>query len=204
MARLIYSSPLLLELMLRVKYGRFYDLRLRRVAQEVPAGARVIDLCCGDCAIYLRYLHKKRVDYLGIEINPRMARLVQEKGVRVIAADVRRYDIPPCDVLLCLASLYQFSDEAVNVVRSAQQMAGKIVLLEPVENLACSRNPLIASMAARMTDFGEGPISFRFQEDVLIKTWRNFGFSTIKRVGPELLGVWKRSVADAESQAVID
>ena len=194
MGSLIYSSPPLLGLMLRIKYGRFYHLRLKKVAQEVPEGSRVIDLCCGDCAIYFRHLRKKRVEYLGIEINPRMARIMREKGVRVISSDVRSYDIPPCDVLLCLASLYQFSNEAANVIGSAQQMARKIILLEPVENLACSGNPLVASIAARMTDFGEGPVSFRFQEDELIKMWCNVGFSTIERVGPELMGIWNRSV----------
>lgn len=192
MASLIYSSPLLLGLLLRIKYGRYYHYRLKRVAQEVPEGARVVDLCCGDCAVYLQYLHKKGVDYLGIDINSRMARLVNEKGARVIVADVRTYNIPPCDVLLCLGSLYQFSNELTHMFQSAQQVADKIVLLEPVENMACSKNALIANLAARMTDFGEGPVSFRFQEDALVKMWGRCGFSTIERVGPELLGIWNR------------
>lgn len=193
MASLIYSSPPLLELALRIKYRRFYHIRLARVAQEVDEGAKVVDLCSGDSAIYLRYLWKKRVDYLGIEINPRMARLVRQKGVKIITTDARTYTVPPCDVLLCLASLYQFSKETLDLIRSAQQAANKIVLLEPIENLAGSRYPLLASLAAKITDFGEGPISFRFQEDELIEMWRHLGFSTIARVGPELLGVWNRS-----------
>ena len=193
MANLIYSSPLLMELMLRLKYGRFYDLRLNRVTQEVPEGAKVIDLCCGDCAIYFRNLYRKGIDYLGIEINPRMARQVNKKGAKVIVADVRTYEIPPCDVLLCLSSLYQFSDQSANLIQLAQQVANKIVVLEPVENFASSRNPFISSLAARMTDFGEGPVSFRFEEDELVKMLRDFGFSTVERVGPELLGIWNRS-----------
>ena len=192
MASLIYSSPRLLELALRIKYGRFYHVRLKRVAKEVHEGARVVDLCCGDSAIYLRYLRKKRVDYLGIEINPRMARLVGQRGVKIVAADVRTYDLPPCDVLLCLGSLYQFSSQSNKLIQSAQQVAGKIVLLEPVENLACSGYPLIADMAARMTDFGDGRVLFRYQEDALFGMWRHLGFNTIERVGPELLGVWSR------------
>ncbi len=132
MVSLIYSSSLLLGLVLRIKYGRFYQLRLKRVAQEVPEGARVVDLCCGDCAVYLQYLHKKGVDYLGVEINSRMARLIKEKGARVMVADVRTCDIPPCDVLLCLSSLYQFSNEFTHMFQSAQQVTNKILLLEPV------------------------------------------------------------------------
>jgi len=193
MANLIYSSPLLMELMLRLKYGRFYDLRLKRVTQEVPDGAKVIDLCCGDCAIYFRDLYRKEIDYLGIEINPRMARQVNKKGAKVIVADVRTYEIPPCDVLLCLGSLYQFSDQLAELIQLAQQVANKIVVLEPVENFANSRNPFISGLAARMTDFGEGPVSFRFEEDGLVKMLRDFGFSTTERVGPELLGIWNRS-----------
>jgi len=193
MPYLIYSSPLLLELMLRLTYGRFYDLRLNRVTQEVPEGAKVIDLCCGDCAIYFRDLNKKGIDYLGIDINPRMARQVNKKGAKIIVADVRTYEIPPCDVLLCLGSLYQLSNQSANLIQMAQQVANKIIVLEPVENFASSRNPLISNIAARMTDFGEGPVSFRFEEDELVKMFRDFRFSTVDRVGPELLGIWHRS-----------
>lgn len=192
MASLIYSSPLLLGLLLRIKYGRYYDFRLRRVALEIPEGARVVDLCCGDCAVYLQYLHKKGVDYLGIDINWRIARLIKEKGARVMVADVRTCDIPPCDVLLCLGSLYRFSNEYNHMFQSAQQVANKIVLLGLVENLASSKNALIASVAAWMTDSGEGPVSFHFQEDALVKMWGRCGFSTVEMVGAELLGIWNR------------
>jgi len=205
MANLIYSSPLLLEFMLRLKYGRFYGLRLKRVIQEIPVGAKVIDLCCGDCAIYFRDLYRKGIDYLGIDINQRMARQVNEKGAKVIVADVRTYEIPPCDVLLCLGSLYQFSDTSARVIQLAQQVANKIVLLEPVKNFASSKNPLISSIAARMTDFGEGPVSFRFEEDYLAKMLSNFGFRTFERVGPELLGVWNRlQTGNGKQQIVMD
>ena len=96
-------------------------------------------------------------------------------------------------MLLCLGSLYQFSDQLAKLIQLAQQTAKKIVVLEPVENFANSRNPFISSLAARMTDFGEGPVSFRFEEDELVKMLRDFGFSTVERVGPELLGIWHRS-----------
>ncbi len=54
-----------------------------------------------------------------------------------------------------------------------------------------------------MTDFGEGPVSFRFQEDTLVKMWGRCGFSTVERVGPELLGIWNRPVASGETRTVI-
>ncbi len=189
---MLYSSPLLWELMLRLKYGRFYDLRFNRVSQEVPEGAKVIDLCCGNCTIYFRDLYRKGIDYLGIEINARMVRKVNKKGAKVIVADARTYEIPACDVLLCLGSLYQFADKSAGLIQMAQEVANKIVVLEPVENFASSTNSFISSLAARMTDFGEGPVSFRFEEDELVKIFRDFGFSTIERVGPELLGIWNR------------
>ena len=193
MASLLYSSPLLLGLALRIKYGRFYRIRLERVSKEVLDGSKVVDLCCGDCAIYLRCLRRKRVDYLGVDVNRRMVRLMKRRGIQVLHADVRSYNFPPCDVLLCLASLYQFSDQAAHLIQSAQDIADKVVLLEPVENLACSKYPWAASLAAKITDFGEGPVSFRFEEEELTDMWRHLGFTTIERIGPELLGIWSRS-----------
>jgi len=65
MASAIYSSPLLCRWAMKMRFRDYYTSRLQKVAAEIPYGSKVIDLCCGDCAIYrrfLRYREKELVD----------------------------------------------------------------------------------------------------------------------------------------------
>lgn len=192
----IYSHPFLLETALRLKYRSFYHLRLEKVAAEIHAGARVVDLCCGACVVYRQYLSKKNVDYLGVDINPRMVCKMQRKHLNVRVADVRAFEIPRCDVLLCLASLYQFFGDSFRILKAAQRVTDKIVILEPTRNLASSRRAFMARIGARMSDFGEGPVRFRFDEPKLVRMWKALGFQRIERVGIELMAVWTRNQAN--------
>jgi hypothetical protein len=63
------------------------------------------------------------------------------------------------------ASLYQFLPDAAPIVRRMLRAAReRVVISEPVRNLATSRNPLLAALARRQTDPGLGERPRRFTE----------------------------------------
>lgn len=191
MASPIYSHPWLLELALRAKYGRYYLPRLERVAREIGNGDRVVDLCCGDAAIYRRLLRHRQVCYQGIEFNRSMVQALERRDINVLWGDVRRVAIPRCDVVLCLASLYQFPQHAAGIIRAATAAAPRVVILEPVENMASAGNPLLVAVGRYITDFGEGPVTFRYSEEELRRQWQELRVAKMERLGPELLGIWR-------------
>ena len=57
----IYRSAALYELTMLALYRRHRSERLRAVAQLIPAGARVVEACCGPGLLYRRHLRTKDV-----------------------------------------------------------------------------------------------------------------------------------------------
>ncbi len=49
---LIYRSATGYELVMRALYGRHYADRMQAVAEQVPPGASVLELCCGPGTLY--------------------------------------------------------------------------------------------------------------------------------------------------------
>ena len=60
-ATVVYKSPLLYEAVMLALYGRHYFARYRAIADLIPAGSSVLDLCCGPAILYSRYLRNKNV-----------------------------------------------------------------------------------------------------------------------------------------------
>ena len=56
---LIYRSPAIYELVMLALYRGEYRARLRVVAEHVPAGASVLELCPGPGALYQRHLRQR-------------------------------------------------------------------------------------------------------------------------------------------------
>jgi ubiquinone/menaquinone biosynthesis C-methylase UbiE len=78
---LIYRSASLYELAMLLLYGRHYTSRYRAIAELVPVGSSVLDLCCGPALLYHRYLRTKDVQYTGLDINANfIARLLRRTG----------------------------------------------------------------------------------------------------------------------------
>ena len=55
---------------MRALYGRHHAGRLRAVAEQVPAGASVLELCCGPGSLYLGPLRARVSGYIGLDVNP--------------------------------------------------------------------------------------------------------------------------------------
>jgi SAM-dependent methyltransferase len=147
-------------------YGRHYGARYRAVAGLVPDGSSVLDVCCGPGVLFDRYLRARSVDYTGVDVNPRFVERVNRRGGRGLLLDLLEdRPLPGADTVVMQASLYQFLPDAAPVVRRMLLAAReRVVIAEPIRNLANSRNPLLAAVARRQTDPGLGARPRRFTE----------------------------------------
>ena len=168
-AALIYRSAVAYELAMLGLYGRHYRARSRAVADLIPPGASVLDLCCGPGTLYRRHLRAAGVSYTGLDLNPRFIARVRRLGAEGFVRDLRRIDeLPRADCVVIQASLYHFlPDPAPLLSRMERAARHRVIVAEPIRNLAGSRNPLLAALARRQTDPGAGGWPLRFDEATL-------------------------------------
>jgi SAM-dependent methyltransferase len=167
---LVYRSALGYELLMRVLYGRHYAARMRAVAEQVPDGASVLELCCGPGTLYRRYLRARAGSYIGVDVNERFVAALRQGGV-----DARRMDLahpaeplPGADVAIMQASLYHFLPAAEDVLdRMLAAARDRVIVSEPVRNLATSGLPGVALLGRRGADPGVGGHAERFTEATL-------------------------------------
>ena len=166
---LVYRSAWLYEFFIMGLYGRHYAARYRAIADLIPGGCRVLDLCCGPGVLFDRHLRHRHVDYMGLDINARFIDRLNRRGARARLWDLREdRPLPEADVVIMQASLYQFLPDPAPVLgRMLRAARRRVILAEPIRNLADSRNPLLAAVARRQTDPGDGAQPLRFTEATL-------------------------------------
>ena len=165
----IYKSATLYELAMIGLYGRHYPSRYRAIAELIPPGSSVIDLCCGPAVLYKRYLRRKSVDYTGLDINEAFVKGLLRRGVRAQVWDVREETpLPQADYAIMQASLYHFLPDPLPVLeRMLEAAREQVIIAEPVRNLAAAKLPLLPSLARLLTDPGVGSQPHRFNEQKL-------------------------------------
>jgi SAM-dependent methyltransferase len=165
-ASLVYRSAGVYELVMLGLYGRHYPARQRAVADLVPPGASVLDLCCGPGTLFDRHLRRKGVVYTGLDVNPRFVARVVRHGGRGLVRDLHPGGpLPEADYVIMQASLYHFLPDPLPLLARMREAARWcVVVAEPVRNLADGRVPVLAALARRHTDAGRGPRPLRFSE----------------------------------------
>ncbi len=162
---LIYRSAWGYGLAMRVLYGRYYAARDAAVAAHVPEGAGVLELCCGPARMYLRELRGRTRSYVGLDLSEAFVERLRRRGVDARRADVATAELPPADVVIMQASLYHFlpaASAAALVERMRSAAADRVVISEPVRNLASSRSGAVARLAAGGAATAEGAQAQRF------------------------------------------
>ncbi|MFD6158428.1 class I SAM-dependent methyltransferase [Nocardia sp. NPDC060256] len=173
---LIYRNATLYELLIRALYGRYYTARYRAVEGLLPAGASVVDLCCGPATLYTRYLRQKSVDYTGLDRNDRfVAQLTKAGGQGQVWNLNSDAPLPEADYVLMQASLYHFLPEPAPVLDRMLTAARKqVIIAEPIRNISSSDNRLIAAIGQRFTNAGDGAQAHRFTEPTLDDFFRPY------------------------------
>jgi methyltransferase family protein len=178
---LVYRSALGYQLLMRVLYGRHYAHRLRAVAEHVPAGASVLELCPGPGALYARHLRQRAGTYTAIDMNPRFVARLRKLGARAVVLDLSAPAVlPEADVVIMQASLYHFLPDAGAIV---DRMVGaarlRAIVAEPIRNLASSAMPMLAAFSRRTTDPGGGGHQQRFDEASLDELMARYAALTV-------------------------
>lgn len=168
-ASLIYRNAALYELAMIALYGRHYPARYRAIADLIPFGSSVLDLCCGPAVLYRRYLRRKDVDYLGLDMSETFVNWLTRRGVRAQVRDVNSdAPLPPADCVIMQASLYHFLPDPFPMLERMREAAREqVIIAEPIRNLTCAKWPLLASLARRLTSPGGGGWTYRFTEKTL-------------------------------------
>lgn len=178
-AGLVYRNSWLYELVMIALYGRHYAARYRAVSDCVPDDSSVLDLCCGPGILFDRYLKHKNVDYNGLDINKGFIDRIQKHGGKAQTWDLRsETPLPTADVVIMQASLYQFLPDpgpALVLGRMLRAARRRVVIAEPIRNLADSSIPLLAALARRQTNPGHGDQAERFTEQSLDAFFQTLG-----------------------------
>jgi len=180
---LIYRNSSLYELAMVLLYGRHYGERYRAVADLIPEGSSVVDLCCGPAILYHRYLRSKSVQYTGLDINSGFIdRLVRGGGSGQVF-DLRSDEaLPTADILIMQASLYHFLPDATGVLeRMLAAAKTKVIIAEPIRNLATSNSRLLSLIARIFTNPGAGEHSLRFTEATLAQFFSKYASQVVAR-----------------------
>jgi SAM-dependent methyltransferase len=167
---LIYRSATGYELVMRALYGRHYADRMHAVAEQVPPGASVLELCCGPGTLYTRFLRERAGGYIGLDINQAFVARLRRQGVDARVMDLADpgVPLPGADVAIIHASLYHFLPDADSLVdRMLAAATATVVVAEPVRNLSSSRLPGVGVLGRRAADPGVGGHEQRFTEATL-------------------------------------
>ena len=198
---LIYRSASMYELAMLLLYGRHYASRYRAISELIPDGSSVLDLCCGPALLYHRYLRAKSVQYTGLDINTKFIEQLIRRGVSAQLWDLRSADaLPSADYVIMQASLYHFLPDASQVVDRMLQAARKrVIIAEPVRNLATSNSRLLSLLGRLFTNPGAGEHSLRFTEASLADFFSGYSSRVVESFtiagGREQVNVLKAQMA---------
>ena len=162
----IYRSATTYDAVMRLLYGRHANVRFAIVADLIPDGATVVELCCGPGHLWRDHLRDRRVAYTGLDVNPRFVEVARRAGVPAYVRNVADGDaLPAADVVVMQAALYHFlPDPAPLMERMLAAAHRRVILSEPIRNLASSRFAPVAALARRGADPGTGHAALRFDE----------------------------------------
>ncbi len=196
----IYSSQNVYQFVMRLLYGRNFRARYEALAEEISTGAQVVDLCAGDAYLYRHFLRKKGVTYLGLELSPQFVAAGKAQGVSMREFDVWNEKIPPAEIVIMQASLYQFLPNAEAVVQKMLVAARrKVIIAEPIRNLS-EENSWLGKISRALTKprtEDEAYSGQRFNEATLRKLFRSFAAFEREFLipgGREMIGVFRGSI----------
>jgi SAM-dependent methyltransferase len=167
---LVYRSAGGYELLMRILYGRHYGDRLAFVAEQVPDGASVLELCSGPGTLYRRHLRGRVGGYIALDVNDGFVKRLRREGVDARALDLATdaAPLPRADVVLMQASLYHFLPHPGRILeRMLAAARERVIVSEPIRNLASSRVPGLALIGRRAADPGVGGHANRLDEAAL-------------------------------------
>ena len=174
--QLIYKSPALYEIINWLLYGRHHRTRYRMIADLIPPGSSVVDLCCGPATLYHRFLRAKNVRYTGLDVSPSFVDALNKHGGHGILWDLRSdQPLPRADYVIIQGALYFFLPDPSPLIDRMLAAADKeVIIAEAIRNLSSSTIPGVSNLAKRLAGSAEGTDSVRFSEETLDQLFADY------------------------------
>lgn len=174
--QLIYRHASLYAAANWLLYGRHHHTRYRVIAELIPPGASVLELCCGPATLYHRFLRAKKVRYTGLDISPNFINDLNKRGGHGISRDLRSDQaLPPADFVIIQGALYFFlPDPSALIGRMLAAATRGIIIAESIRNLSTSSIPLLGKLANQLAGAVEGDHPTRFTEETLDKLLEDY------------------------------
>lgn len=194
---IIYKNIFLYQLFMRILYGRHFEDRYKAMAAQIPPGSSVMDICAGDAYLYTKYLKGKGNEYLAIDNSPFFIRSSQKRKIVCRQLNVLDDPLPKADVVVMMASLYQFIPQERAIIQKLLGSARKkVIITEPISNLSSSQNPFIRRLAHLLSIPFQASQQYegkRFERTTLEKLYRSF--NELQEIIPipgerELMGIF--------------
>jgi hypothetical protein len=182
-------------------YRQHFRSRYQAIADLIPVGGDVLELCCGPATLFRHYLRKKEVSYLGLDISDVFVSGLIRRQIPCKVWDLRTdQPLPAADYVVMQASLYHFLPDAYRMIDKMLAAARKrVIIAEPIRNLASARLPVVRYLARKLTDPGVGSQPRRFSEATLDELAERFPASCrrsfLSRGGREKILVFEKDWA---------
>jgi glycosyltransferase involved in cell wall biosynthesis len=147
---------------MRLLEGRQRDAIWAEVARRIPAGATVVDVCCGTARLYRDHLRGRVAGYLGLDFNGHFVMGARKRGVPARFFNLLADPVPEADYVVMCSSFYHFRRDAGAVLAKLRAAARQAVIIsEPVQNLS-ALGLGVGRLAARLTNPGVGEYAERY------------------------------------------
>jgi SAM-dependent methyltransferase len=158
----IYWNAPLYDRLVQLLFGPRHEQAYVDVAQQIPEGASVVDLCSGTGKMYRDHLRSRDCQYLGLDFNGHFVVRARRSGVPTRFFNVLSDTIPPADYVVMMSSLYHFrrgADELIERMKAAARRA--VIISEPVDNLS-HHDSFLGRLAPHLTNPGVGEYDHRY------------------------------------------
>lgn len=186
----LYWHPWLYKTGMHLLHRGRFNRRFEIVARWIPPGAEVLDVCCGVAGLE-PFVQQKQGRYRGLEWNRMFVDDLGRRGIDARAFDLRRDPLPESDVVVMMGSLYQFAPDADVILRKLYAAAKRrLIVMEAVEHMSDSPNPLIKKIAFFFTNTRSGACDFRFTRESFRRVAEPLEPEILEAHGRDMLAVW--------------
>src|SRR5262245_4525490 len=158
----IYWNRTIFEFVMTMLYGQEPCTTYAAVAQRIPNGVTVVDLCCGTARLYSDHLRSRGCTYVGLDFNGHFVADMKNRGITARFFNAITDPVPPGDCITMVSSFYHFrrhASDVLNRMRSAARMC--VIISEPVRNIS-GKGTFLSRLAGWLSNPGVGEYEHRF------------------------------------------
>lgn len=187
----LYNFPFFYTSAMRAQFGKNYKDRYLAIAKLIESKSDVVDVCCGDCALF-KSLKDKDVKYLGLDISSAFVNKALRNNIQASLFDLRIDSVPNAEYVVLQGSLYQFKNPHLIVRKLYDACKKRLIISEMIKNSIAScgfiKNPLSKMIIPYFVNTENADNLFRFDENNFKNLLKAYNPKYIK-AGNDLIAV---------------